>query len=46
MADQVCQALLGEFHVKKVSEAKTYHTFNLRLFSVVAFVVIEEICIQ
>lgn len=35
-----------EFHVEKVSEAKTFHKFNLQLFNVVAYVVIEKICIQ
>lgn len=35
-----------EFHVKKVSEAKTFHKFNLCLFNVTTYVVTEEICIQ
>lgn len=35
-----------EFHVEKVSEAKTFHKFNLCLFNVVAYVVTKEICIQ
>lgn len=35
-----------EFHVEKVSEAKTFHKFNLFLFNVVAYVVTKEICIE
>lgn len=42
-----CAKLFNEgFHVEKVSEAKTFHTFNLWLFNVVSYVVIEEICVQ
>lgn len=42
-----CAKLFYEaFHVEKVSEAKTFHKFNLQLFNVVAYEVIEEICVQ